>query len=55
MYSEWIQKKNGTHTSITAAILKLNELHTRYGDLYLVCWFAPLACHGDVLKEMIES
>jgi Domain of unknown function (DUF4326) len=25
------------------------------GDLNLVCWCAPLACHGDVLKECIES
>lgn len=24
-------------------------------DLNLVCWCAPLACHGDVLKECIES
>lgn len=24
-------------------------------DLKLVCWCAPKACHGDVLKEAIEN
>ena len=24
-------------------------------DKELVCWCAPLACHGDVLKELIET
>ena len=24
------------------------------GDVTLVCWCAPKACHGDVVKEFIE-
>ena len=27
--------------------------HASVGDLYLVCWCAPLACHGDVIRELI--
>jgi len=23
------------------------------GDLYLICWCSPLACHGDIIKELI--
>lgn len=25
------------------------------GELILVCWCSPLACHGDIIKEYIES
>lgn len=24
-------------------------------DIYLVCWCAPLACHGDVIKKIITE
>jgi len=24
-------------------------------DVYLVCWCKPLACHGDVIKRMVED
>lgn len=27
--------------------------HARAGDLYLVCWCAPLSCHGDVIRDML--
>lgn len=35
-------------------IERLTEL-ARAGDLVLLCWCAPLACHGDVVKEIIEQ
>ena len=28
--------------------------HAASRDLTLVCWCAPQACHGDVLKEFLE-
>lgn len=34
------------------------SLQAKLGDLkgkVLVCWCAPLACHGDVLKELVEQ
>lgn len=24
------------------------------GDLTLICWCAPMACHGDVIKEWMD-
>lgn len=27
----------------------------RLGDVVLSCWCAPLACHADVIKEMLEA
>lgn len=32
----------------------LNSLHELKGKC-LVCWCAPLACHGDVLEELIND
>lgn len=34
-------------------IARLTELG-RAGDLVLLCWCAPLSCHADVIKELIE-
>lgn len=35
-------------------LMRLVEL-ARKGDLTLLCWCSPLACHGDILKEVIEA
>jgi len=35
-------------------IERLTEL-ARHGDLVLLCWCAPLSCHGDVVKTIIEE
>jgi hypothetical protein len=34
---------------------RLKEIHDKYGKLVLVCHCAPLLCHGDVVKAMIEE
>lgn len=44
MYKEWIKNK-------PELIEKLPELK----DKVLGCWCKPLACHGDVLLELIEK
>lgn len=35
-----------------AELERLTEL-AREGDLVLLCWCAPKACHGDVIREII--
>jgi len=34
---------------------KLRELNIKYGKLRLFCWCAPLRCHGESIKRMIED
>lgn len=34
---------------------RLTRLAGEGADLELECWCSPLACHGDVLKRMIEQ
>ena len=44
-YREWILNGDGSYL-----LDDLDELR----DKDLVCWCAPEACHGDVLKELVE-
>ncbi|RLF67201.1 MAG: hypothetical protein DRN26_02900 [Thermoplasmata archaeon] len=36
-------------------IERLREIYQKHGTLLLECWCAPSACHGDVIKEILES
>ena len=39
---------------IKAELEKLEELNKK-GDVILICWCAPSKCHGDIIKEILES
>lgn len=45
-YREWITNGDGKHL-----INDLSELKNKV----LGCWCKPLACHGDVLAELVEK
>ncbi len=45
-YRNWILNGEGKHL--------LKDLHELTGKT-LGCWCKPLACHGDVLKELVEK
>ena len=45
-YREWITNGDGKHL-----INDLRELKNKV----LGCWCKPLACHGDVLDELVEK
>jgi hypothetical protein len=36
-------------------LMKLVEMYRRGEDIILICWCAPLTCHGDVIKDAIEK
>jgi len=54
-YKKWLNNKIKSKDSAVCA--ELNRLYkiAKHGDLTLVCWCAPLACHGDVIKAVIEE
>lgn len=37
------------------AIQMLQKRHASGRDIHLVCWCHPLPCHGDIIKEYIET
>lgn len=50
-------KQNTNHLNYVNCrieLLKIYNMHLK-GEVNLVCWCAPLACHGDVIKRFIES
>lgn len=54
-YRDWLKGRlAGRHEATLAELRRLVDWATN-NDLNLICWCAPLACHGDVLKECIES
>ena len=54
-YREWLMNK--IESKDKQVIDELNRLYliAKKGDLNLGCWCAPHACHGDVIKELLES
>jgi hypothetical protein len=40
---------------IVAELRRLHALFRAGEDVALVCWCSPRACHGDVVKEVLEG
>lgn len=55
-YEKWFKTKIITEhddNEQMAAFMMLQEAAS-LGDIKLVCWCAPKACHGDVIKKYLE-
>ena len=52
-YREWLAR-NRHQPGVSAELRRLAVLAAN-GDLTLVCWCAPLPCHGDVVAEVLRS
>lgn len=54
-YRDWLKEQliqyDDTFMSLMEPLVEL----ARKTDVNLICWCAPLACHGDVIKECVES
>lgn len=53
MYRKWVVRELETNSEAKTQFDSL-VAQVRTGNLDMICWCAPLACHGDVLKEMIQ-
>lgn len=54
-YRVWIdQQIHEQNPVILAELTRLCQLAAK-GPINLICYCAPKACHGDVLKEIIEN
>lgn len=52
-FQEWLEWQMENDSPARREIERLTEM-ARQGDLVLLCWCAPLSCHGDVVKAEIE-
>ena len=56
-YREWLERaiSPGVNDAARAEFTRLWRLCSSQHDLNLMCWCAPSACHGDVIKEKLEE
>ena len=55
-YRQWLWRelRRSVNTPAATELRRLHQVWRSTGALYLACWCAPLACHGDVVKRAIE-
>lgn len=54
-YRTWFWEQVEAGGALAEAFAKLLDRARAGEDINLVCWCAPLACHGDVIKQAIED
>lgn len=55
-YRGWIHERiNDADEEVLRELERIRNLVKKYGRVNLVCWCAPLPCHGDVIKEYLDS
>lgn len=54
-YRLWLREQWKLNSTVKRELMRLVQLYRDTGELGLECWCAPLACHGDILKEAIEK
>jgi hypothetical protein len=57
LYRIWLWNEISFTANPPAAAREINRLYRKWqleGDLTLVCWCAPQACHADVIKRCLE-
>ena len=56
LYDKWLRKKiSEEDKAIIAELTRLCEVHKQEGELTLLCFCAPLRCHCDTIKEVLEN
>lgn len=54
-YDIWITKKIEDHDlEVCRELDRIANLNRKYGKVNLICYCAPLACHGDIIKRIVE-
>lgn len=50
-----IDKMKDEESPFFKEIMKLKEQEIRTGEVRLQCFCSPQACHGDIIKEILEN
>ena len=54
-YEEWFDEQP-ENSEVKQEFYKLVEKYKTEGSLVLICWCAPLSCHGHILsKKILEA
>lgn len=55
LYRNWINQKIQQRDPTVVAALNLIYLMAKQDGVKLICYCKPQACHGDVIKELVEA
>ena len=56
LYEPWLKAKlDRGDQAIVAEMMRLANIARAQGELTLVCWCAPAACHGDVIARVLRE
>ena len=50
-YAEWLDQQMSQNGVVAKIVRDLAAQYTREGQLTLICWCDPQACHGHILAE----
>ena len=54
-YRQWLRAQWRDQGPARKELERLAQVYQRTGQLTLLCWCAPAACHGDVVADAIEK
>ncbi len=54
-YRVWLKEAYYANDKVKTEIDIIRNHHLAGTNVTLVCWCKPAACHGDVIKEFVES
>ena len=54
-YREWLEAMLSNPSSEQARVFAGLRARALEGDLTLVCWCKPLACHADVIADLLRE
>ena len=54
-YAHWLNEQVKTNRPICDALNQIWSLAKRGNYIALGCWCAPKRCHGDYIKQLVES
>lgn len=54
-YREWLLEQLKTVNPTSKAFRILVRHFQKEGIMTLICWCAPLACHAEVIRELVEA
>lgn len=55
LYGKWLANQLSSYEEVAETLDDLVDLYMEHGVLNLVCWCAPAACHGDLIKKKVEE
>jgi len=55
LYEQWLRAQYRICKDIRDELEHLARLYIASGELTLICWCSPKACHGDVLARAIHG